>query len=273
MNCMESPRRKIARLNTYAKSVEKQIANNNAVAQRRREQEAHKRAQNMNAMKKAREEIGSLVRNSYLKNQLIANSLIKYGGLTPRNAISASIAFASPAFAKAAKAEKQSLRNKFEMYKKQYGMWYRSLPNNKRTNIARELAGNRRVSAHEPNPLVYVTRGLNTSQPLQRYDKKYSGSLGSFWNLSTPASNAILRRYGLPFSMVNARKNMLAYRHLSDPGFIRRTAEANFPRYGVPWQASMLHALKRVESPPKGLKGYAGKRIRRQFRRRLRFHL
>jgi hypothetical protein len=270
---MESPRRKIARLNTYAKSVEKQIANNNAAAQRRREQEAQKRAQNMNAMKKAREEIGSLVRNAYLKNQLLANSLVKYGGLTPKNAISASIAFASPPFAKVAKIEQERLKNKLNMYKQQYGAWYRSLPNNKRTNIARELVGDNRrhVSKFEENPLVYVTRALNTSKPLIRNDKKYSGTLGAFWNLSTPASNTILRRYGLPFSMVNARKNLVAYRHRSDPNFIRRSAEANYPRYGVPWQASMLHALKRVESPPKGLKGYAGKRIRREFKRRMSF--
>lgn len=281
-----TPASVIAKLNAEAKRVETAMAKANERARLRAIKEAQTRAKRQAKAQEAREKIGTVVRKTYLQNNTVAKMLAKHGGLTPKNLLTSSTAFASMAFARAAKNETANLKKKINGYRGQWGAWYRALPNNQRVKMSREVAhhlygteynnNGRRVrgylnSGHE-NPFLYMSRVLNTSRPTRSHfptSRKWQGVNHTLYYLSRPETNAILRRYGLPFSMVNVRRNLLAFRRESENS-LRRRANRNTVR-NVPWRTSLLYAVKQqghLTSPPKGMKGYAGTRARRLYRAR-----
>jgi hypothetical protein len=297
----KTPANLIAKLNAEAKRVETAMAKTAERARLRALKEAQTLARREAKVQKAREKIGTVIRKTYAQNNTVTKLVAKHGGLTPKNLLSAATAFGSPAFSRAAKNEHDRLKKKIGEYKTLWGAWYRTLPSNQRVKLSRELAtflhgatynNNGRLtyghlSKSSLNPLLYVTRALNTARPPRptvsyirnnqrgradalRWDRRWQGTNQSFYYLSEPEANDILHRYGLPFSMVNARRNLLALKRNTEMS-LRRRAERNNPRNNVPWRVSLRYAVKQVGdplSPPKGQLGYAGGRARRVYRRR-----
>jgi hypothetical protein len=298
----KTPANIIAKLNAEAKRVETAMAKTAERARLRALKEAQTLARREAKVQKAREKIGAVVRKTYAQNNTIARLVASHGGLTPKNLVSAATAFGSTAFSRAAKNEHDRLKRKIGEYKTLWGAWYRTLPSNQRVRLSRELAtylhgatynNNGRLtyghlSQANLNPLLYVTRALNTTRPPRprvdyirnnqrgradalRWNRRWQGTNQSFYYLSEPEANDILHRYGLPFSMVNARRNFLAFKRNTEMS-LRRRAERNNPRNNVPWRATLRYAVKQVGdpvSPPKGQLGYAGGRARRVYRRRV----
>ena len=296
----KTPANIIAKLNAEAKRVETAMAKTAERARLRALKEAQIRAKREAKVQKAREKIGTIVRKTYAQNNTVTRLVAKHGGMTPKNLISASIAFGSPAFARAAKNEHERLKRKIGEYKTLWGAWYRTLPSNQRVRMSREMATflygatynnngrltNGNLNKSHLNPFLYVTRALNMERPPRptvnyirnnqrgradalRWNKRWQGTNQAFYYLSEPEANAILRRYGLPFSMANARRNLLAFKRNTEMS-LRRRAERNNPRNNIPWRATLRYAVKQVGdplSPPKGQPGYAGGRARRVYRR------
>jgi hypothetical protein len=159
---------------------------------------------------------------------------------------------------------------------------------------------------HTENPLLFVKKALAASRPnvprmttaqsnlittnYAKYEKAraavqkaskihrhtWRGTNTALNNLAKPEVNAVLKRYGLPFSMVQARNNLygrkgLTAEKIAELEYRVRRGRSNQRMYNeVPASMSLAYAAGVLPArPPKGLKGYAGKRVRRNYRHRL----
>jgi hypothetical protein len=229
---------------------------------------------------------------SHLQNYQIAKLVSQH--LTPRNTAMAAIAFKSPAFKMVSRERKNNLSDKLAKYRNIWNGWYRGLTPNQRTlmsrNVAREMYGNLnvRMLSKNRNPLLFIKKGLTVRPPAPRLDRpevernwnntyrrlyqaqtrynaNWAGAYQALYMLSQPEVNAVLRRHGLPFSMTQARNNLM-----TRTGLTARRLERNRNRGRITPGSSLAAASGMLpERPPKGLKGYAGKRVRREYRFRL----
>jgi len=239
-----SPKPKIPR------SAPRTIANLNAEARRisavlKKEENAEKDRQAKRvtviakreaALKAAREEIGTMVRKKYLTNNEVAMLVAKHGNLTPKNLQAASVAFGSPAFARAARNKQNLLEKKVGEYHMMWRRWITGLTPEQRKNVSRNVyiavTGNtgQRLMRNwmgRLNPLMFGGRALmtkpeppeNTSETragrnawrkkVNAYNHQWKGVRTALMMLAEPEVNAILRRHGLPFSTTRARRNVL----------------------------------------------------------------
>lgn len=286
---MSSKKLTIAELNARAQRMNKLMRNE---AERERARQTRRLAtlqKRTNAMTAARQQIGSKVRTTYLQNNQVVRALMRHGGLTPGNARSAAIAFHSPAFRRAAFNKARELQLKIAKYRNLWGAWYKGLPANQRLsmtqNVSRVMYGGATPYAlkHTENPLFFVKKGLSTRPAMptnrsgiNRHIHTWKGASSALKALSTPEVNAILRRYGLPFSMAQARQNLFGSRGLTAQTIARMNRNLQYGRGNqraynqVPVNMSLGRALGGFPAhPAKGLKGYAGKRIRRAYRHQL----
>jgi hypothetical protein len=90
------------------------------------------------------------------------------------------------------------------------------LPKNVKKVTTSELARRRPNQPNFPNNAKGWTiqrwhaEGVKRNKLIQRHWNRWEGSQQALYDLSRPEVNAILRRYGLPFSMANARRNLIA---------------------------------------------------------------
>lgn len=286
---MSSKKLTIAELNAKARRMQKLVKNEEERELARQTRRLATLRKRVNTMSAAHQQIGTKVRTTYLQNNQIARALMSHGGLTPGNARSAAIAFHSPAFRRAAFNKARELQVKIAKYRNLWGAWYKGLPANQRQgmtqNITRVMYGNVQPYAlkHTENPLFFVKKGLSTrparptnTEGNRRYRHTWKGANSALKALATPGINAILRRYGLPFSMAQARQNLFGARGLTAQTITRLNRNLHYGRGNqrfhneVPVNMSLGRALGGLpERPPRGLKGYAGKRVRRAYRYRL----
>ena len=116
-------------------------------------------------------------------------------------------------------------------------------------NVYKAIYGNNRFAKNEPNPLLFGSRALALPLPHKtkvttselarkrprrpkwnnnndysseyarklnllyllrtKHDSRWTGARHALYQMSRPEVNAVLRRHGLPFSMTNARRNLL----------------------------------------------------------------
>lgn len=278
----------------HAKAERQQKAMN-AAAARHAKAEAARLAtvkKRQNAILTARQKIGTLVRKTYLQNNRITHALMQHGGLTPANARAASIAFHSPAFRRAALDRAKQLRTQVGKYRNMWGAWYRGLPANQRAGLYRNL-----IAALHPNnvanpirlkyienPIFFAKKGLmarpaaptNSTTAMQRHQYKWRGANTALQNLANPAANAILRRYGLPFSMAQARQNLFGSKIMSAENVRRLNYQLQYGRGNQrAWnQVKPNMSLARAGGalparPPKGLKWRARKKALAKYKQNL----
>ena len=280
----------IAALHEKAERQQKAInaaAARHALAEARRLATVKKR---QNAILTARQKIGTQVRKTYLQNNRVVNALMHHGGLTPANARSAWIAFHSPAFHRAGLARAKQLRAQVGKYRNMWSSWYRGLPANQRTGLYRNLIGVLRPNSrpinlkYVENPVFFLKKGLmarpaaptNSVMALQRHQYKWRGANTALQNLANPAANAVLRRYGLPFSMAQARQNLFGGRVMT----AQNVEQLNYRlRYGrgnqrawnqVKPNMSLARAGGALPArPPKGLKWRARKKALAKYKQNL----
>jgi len=241
----------IANLNAEARRISSAIQKEANAEKARQARRAATLAKRKAAVQKHREQIGTLVRKTYLKNNQIARLLSEY--LDPKNAKAAANAFMSPAFARAGRNKHELLKAKVQKYQSLWRAWYTGLSPNQRMHLSRNVYNAMNTHPGVLNPLLYGTRGLALPLPknvkkvttselarrrpnrpnypnntkgwtIQRWRaegakrnklrsqhyNRWTGSRQALYELSRPEVNAILRRYGLPFSMANARRNLIA---------------------------------------------------------------
>jgi hypothetical protein len=289
----------IANLNAEAKRMNALINKEEAQERARQAKRVVTLARRQGAAQSHREKIGTMVRRAYLKNNQIAKLVTQHGKLTPMNARSASLAFGSPAFARAAKNQQNQLKTKVLKYRNMWTAWYKGLTPQQRVTITRNVykaatgnnAGeNLLYHTSIPNPLFFARLALtkrpnaptypNMSRmsaenarrvyvPYERAEKTHSfrwmGAAHELSILAQPKVNAVLRRHGLPFSMTNARRNLIKTQGNVVPRGSGR------PGYKTPVGMSYASAAGALPNRPlKGLKGYAGGRTRRNYRQALR---
>jgi hypothetical protein len=237
----------IANLNAEARRLNAVIKKEANAEKARQEKRAKTLASRKATIEKHRFSIGGLVRKKYLtgnRANAIAMLVAKHGNLTPANLQAASIAFASPAFARASRNKQNFLKEKVAKYRSLWRGWITGLTPNQRKNVSKNVykavSGNKNLSLlanHNTieNPLLFGGRALaklpkypnepeyTSNLDLEKYRKAYAahqkkvneyrhrwtGARTALMTLANPEVNAILRRYGLPFSMTNARRNLL----------------------------------------------------------------
>lgn len=286
---MSSKKLTIAELNAKAQRLQKLVKNEEERELARQTRRLATLRKRINTMTAARQQIGTKVRTTYLQNNQVARALMRHGGLTAGNARSAAIAFHSPAFRRAAFNKARELQVKIAKYRNLWGAWYKGLPANQRLrmtqNVVRVMHGNTQPIAlkHIENPLFFVKKGLSARPVMptnrsgvRRHIYTWKGASSALQNLATPAVNAVFRQYGLPFSMVQARQNLFGSRGLTAQTIARMNRNLRYGRSNqraynqVPVNMSIARAAGALPArPPKGLKGYAGKRVRREYRRQL----
>jgi hypothetical protein len=240
---------------------------------------------------------GSVLRNSYLQRHNVATLVSQH--LTPRNTAMAAIAFRSPAFKNASRARKAELVAKLAKYQALWRPWYKSLSPNNRTSLAQNIARvvyNGNVTKSYVNPLLMIRRSLSviprrpnlTNEEIlltgnarraaraalrtkeRRHNYTWGGALAALNSVSGPEMNAVFRKYKLPFVMSQARNNLSVRSGISKQQLARARERS---MYHVPPSMSLAQAAKLTTvlplRPPKGLKGYAGKRARRSYRARV----
>jgi hypothetical protein len=263
----------IAELNTEAKRINAIIQKEANAEKARQAKRAETLKRRQSAIRAAREQIGTIVRKSYLKNNRIVGPVTQH--LTPANARAASVAFMSPAFARAAKNKHNLLKEKAARYQSLWRSWYKSLAPQERIaltrNVYRVIYGNNRWAEDETNPLLFGSRALALPLPnktkvttselarkrppkpnwnsntmytteyarklnllQQKYDYRWMGSRRALYQLSRPEVNAVLRRYGLPFSMTNARRNLLGVMGRNERELNRYIERGGNVRYHIP---------------------------------------
>jgi hypothetical protein len=277
----------------HAKAERQQKAMN-AAAARHAKAEAARLAtvkKRQNAILTARQKIGTLVRKTYLQNNRITQALMQHGGLTPANARAAGIAFHSPAFHRAALNKAKQLRTQVGKYRNMWGAWYRGLPANQRAGLYRNLIAVLRPDTTNPiglkyveNPVFFVKKGLmarpaaptNSATANLRHQYKWRGANTALRNLANPAANAVLRRYGLPFSMAQARQNLFGSRVMTAQNVeqlnyrLRRTRNNQRAWNQVKPNMSLARAGGALPArPPKGLKWRARKKALAKYKQNL----
>jgi hypothetical protein len=276
----------------HAKAERQQKAMN-AAAARHAKAEAARLAtvkKRQNAILTARQKIGTLVRKTYLQNNRITQALMQHGGLTPANARAAGIAFHSPAFRRAALNKAKQLRTQVGKYRNMWGAWYRGLPANQRAGLYRNLIGVLRPDTNPiglkyvENPVFFVKKGLtnrpaaptNSATANLRHQYKWRGANTALRNLANPAANAVLRRYGLPFSMAQARQNLFGSRVMTAQNVeqlnyrLRRTRNNQRAWNQVKPNMSLARAGGALPArPPKGLKWRARKKALAKYKQNL----
>ena len=276
----------------HAKAERQQKAMN-AAAARHAKAEAARLAtvkKRQNAILTARQKIGTLVRKTYLQNNRITQALMQHGGLTPANARAAGIAFHSPAFHRAALNKAKQLRTQVGKYRNMWGAWYRGLPANQRAGLYRNLIGVLRPDTNPiglkyvENPVFFVKKGLtnrpaaptNSATANLRHQYKWRGANTALRNLANPAANAVLRRYGLPFSMAQARQNLFGSRVMTAQNVeqlnyrLRRTRNNQRAWNQVKPNMSLARAGGALPArPPKGLKWRARKKALAKYKQNL----
>lgn len=282
----------IAALHEKAERQQKAMnaaAARHALAEARRLATVKKR---QNAILTARQKIGTQVRKTYLQNNRITQALMQHGGLTPANARAASIAFHSPAFRRAALNKAKQLRVQIGKYRNMWGAWYRGLPANQRTGLYRNLiaalhpnnVANPIRLKHVENPVFFVKKAMMTrpavpdhsSTARLRHHYTWRGANTALQNLSNPAANAVLRRYGLPFSMAQARQNLFGSKMMTADNIRRRNYWLRHGRNNqrawneVPYNMSLARAGGALPArPPKGLKWRARKKALAKYKQNL----
>jgi len=261
----------ISNLNNKVKSLYVQSLQNENQIQKLRNQ-IKKREENANRLK---QNIGTLVRNKYFvgnRSNEIAMLLGKHGGLSTKNLHMAAEGLRSVSFARAARNKAMESAEKVQKYKNTWRAWFKGLSENNRTKLRIEIRKKLgHASANEKyveNPLFFISRALTFPFPIRpnnnrKFNYRYAGSKRSLMELSDPNINAILRKYGLPFSMASARNALLNAKGINKSSFDRaltrgRINEREYRK--IPLNMSFQGGPRR---PPKGLKGYAGKRARR----------
>lgn len=284
-----TPRPKtIANLNAEARRINTLIKKEANMEKVRQEKRAATLAKRQATIQGHKEKIGGIVSKTHLQNYQIAKLVSQH--LTPRNTAMAAIAFKSPAFKMVSRERKNNLSATLARYRNIWNGWYRGLTPNQRTllsrNVAREMYGNLnlRMLSKNRNPLLFIKKGLTVRPPAPRLDRpevelnwntyrrlntryksNWAGAYQALNMLSQPEVNAVLRRHGLPFSMTQARNNLM-----TRTGLTARRLERNRNRGRISPGSSLAAASGMLpERPPKGLKGYTGKRVRREYRRRL----
>jgi hypothetical protein len=276
----------------HAKAERQQKAMN-AAAARHAKAEAARLAtvkKRQNAILTARQKIGTLVRKTYLQNNRITQALMQHGGLTPANARAASIAFHSPAFRRAALNKAKQLRTQIGKYRNMWSSWYRGLPANQRAGLYRNLIGVLRPDTNPiglkyvENPVFFVKKGLtnrpaaptNSTTALQRHQYKWRGANTALQNLAQPRANAVLRQYGLPFSMAQARQNLFGSKIMTAENVRRLNSRLRHTRSNQrAWnQVKPNMSLARAGGalparPPKGLKWRARKKALAKYKQNL----
>jgi hypothetical protein len=171
-----------------------------------------------------------------------------------------------------------------------WGAWYRGLPANQRAGLYRNLIGVLRPNSrpinlkYVENPVFFVKKGLmarpaaptNSSTAQLRHHYKWRGANTALRNLANPAANAVLRRYGLPFSMAQARQNLFGSRVMTAQNvervnsLLRRTRANQRSWNEVPRNMSLARAGGALpERPPKGLKWRARKKALAKYKQNL----
>jgi hypothetical protein len=293
----KTPANEIANLNAEARRINaliKKEANDERIRQAKR---AAMIANRQAAILRAREEIGTRVSKTYLQKNEIAGLVSRH--LTPRNAAMAGIAFRSPAFKRASRERKAEFIARLAKYQTLWSSWYKSLSPNNRTSLAQNIvrvvySGN--VAKSYVNPLLMIRRSLSPIPPKpnltneerlltgnkrravraalrtkeRRYNYTWGGALAALQSVSGPAMNAVFKKYKLPFVMSQARNNLSVRSGISKNQLARADERS---MYHVPPSMSLAQAAKLTTvlplRPPKGLKGYAGKRARRSYRARV----
>jgi hypothetical protein len=276
----------------HAKAERQQKAMNAAAARHAKAETARLATakKRQNAILAARQQIGSQVRKTYLQNNRIVNALMHHGGLTPANARSASIAFHSPAFRRAALDRAKQLKTQVGKYRNMWSSWYRGLPANQRAGLYRNLIAVLRPNSrpinlkYVENPVFFLKKGLmnrpaaptNGGTALQRHQYKWRGANTALQNLANPAANAVLRRYGLPFSMAQARQNLFGSKVMTAENVRRLNSRLRHTRTNQrAWnQVKPNMSLARAGGalparPPKGLKWRARKKALAKYKQNL----
>lgn len=290
-----TPRPKtIANLNAEAKRINALIKKEANAEKARQAKRAATFAKRQAAIRGHKEKIGEIVSKTYLQRHNVANLVSQH--LTPRNTAMAAIAFRSPAFKAASRARKAEFVARLAKYQALWRPWYKSLSPNNRTSLAQNIARvlyNGNVTKSNVNPLLMVKKSLTviprrptlTNNELQltgreyqnaraalrpkerRHNYTWNGALAALHTISTPAMNAVFRKYKLPFVMSEARNNLSVRSGISKQQLARARERS---MYRVPPSMSLAQAAKITTvlplRPPKGLKGYAGKRARREYR-------
>jgi len=267
----------ISNLNKKVKSLYAQSLQNENQIQKLRNQ-IKKRQENANRLK---QNIGTMVRNKYFvgnRSNEIAMLLGKHGGLSTKNLHMAAEGLRSVSFARAARNKAMESAEKVQKYKNTWRAWFKGLSENNRTKLRLEIRKKLGLASQNEkyvlNPLLFVSRALTFPVPIRpnnnrkaqdRHNFRYAGSRTSLMELSNPNINAILRKYGLPFSMASARNALLNAKGQNKNALNRalsrgRINEREYRK--IPLNMSFQGGPRR---PPKGLKGYAGKRTRRLF--------
>lgn len=293
----KTPANEIANFNAEAKRINaliKKEANDERIRQAKRAvMIANRRA----AILKAQEEIGSRVSKTYLQNNEVAGLVSRH--LTPHNTAMAAIAFKSPAFKRASRDRKAEFIARLAKYQALWRPWYKSLSPNNRTSLAQNIARvvyNGNVAKSYVNPLLMIRRSLSAIPPRpnltneellltgnkrraaraalrtkeRRHNYTWGGALAALQSVSSPAMNAVFKKYKLPFVMSRARNNLSVRSGISKNqlSYARERYAAH-----VPPSMSLAQAAKNMRvlppRPPKGLKGYAGKRARREYKARV----
>lgn len=287
----------IANMNAEAKRIEIMIKKNANAERARQAKRAATLTKRQGQIEAHRSKIGTMVRKTYLTNNQIAR--LVSGHLSPANARAAGIAFMSPSFIRAARNKAAQLKVKVERYRNLWGTWYKGLTPEQRLSLSRNMAttihGNTNLKYYE-NPMFFAKKALAIRPPHPELTNAQSELIGnafkkaskihkytwkgankSLHNLAKPEVNAILRRYGLPFSMTQARNNLYNRKGLTAAYIAQlqhglQTGKKNQRSYkNVPFAMSLAHAAGTLPRPPKGLKGYAGKRVRRNYRYRVEY--
>jgi len=290
-----TPRPKtIAELNAAARRINAQIKKEANAEKARQAKRVATIAKRQTAILKARQAIGSRVGKTYLQNNEVAGLVSSH--LTPKNAAMAAIAFKSPAFKRASRDRKAEFVARLAKYQALWRPWYKSLSPNNRTNLSRNIARvvyNGNVTKGNVNPLLLIKRSLSVIPPRpnmtnnelrltgnayrtaraalrtkeRRHNYTWSGALAALNSVSTPAMNAVFKKYKLPFVMSQAHNNLSVRSGISKQQ-LGRARERSM--YSVPPSMSLAQAAKITtvlpSRPAKGLKGYAGKRARRQYK-------
>jgi hypothetical protein len=272
---------RIAARNAKAKKIQAHLNAEQKEENARRAKRAADRAKLEAERIQLEHEIGNNVRGSYLQRHNVASILAPY--VNHRNLAMAAIAFKSKAFKNASRERKANLSATLAKYRIAWGRWYKEkLTPNQRISLARNLSrvihgnSNLRTLAVIPNPLLLVKRGLTLRPPAPqmsnsseyhllvgqkwrnaqkranqaywRHNAKWGGSLQAVHNLAQPEASRILKGYGLPFSMVKARNNIMAR-----AGLTTRRMELNKRRGRLPLGASLAAVNARlIPRAPKG---------------------
>jgi hypothetical protein len=290
----KTPANRIANFNAKAKNIQARLNAEEKEEKVRQMKRAASRAAlraEENAYKMAG---GNELRKTYLQRHNITTTLAPY--MNHRNLAMAAIAFRSPDFKEASRARKAEFVAKLAKYQALWRPWYKSLSSNNRTNLARNIARvvyNGNVTKTNVNPLLMIKRSLSviprrpelTNEEIQltgnarrnahaalktkerRHNYTWGGARAALNSVSKPEMNAVFKKYKLPFVMSQARNNLLIRSGISKHQLSRARKRSMFH---VPPSMSLAQAAKLVRvlppRPPKGLKGYAGKKARRQYR-------